>query len=137
MIMGRKNAREKAMTLIYQMELTNFQADEIIRDFFDNNELKFSNEDIEYIKDCVYGVEKNLAKIDELIDKHAHGWKLNRLAKVDLSIMRLAIYEIMEREDVPTPVAINEAVELAKIYGTDQSPAFINGVLAKVVEEIG
>ncbi|SEF82241.1 NusB antitermination factor [Caloramator fervidus] len=134
--MGRKNAREKAMTLIYQMEITNYTADEIIKDFYENNEVKFSDEDIEYIKDCVYGVERNLNVIDSYIEKYSQGWKLNRIAKVDLSIMRLAIYEMLKREDVPNPVAINEAVELAKKYGTDQSPAFINGILGRVIEEL-
>jgi len=134
--MGRKNAREKAMTLIYQMEITNYTADEIIKDFYENNEVKFSYEDIEYIKDCVYGVERNLNVIDSYIEKYSQGWKLNRIAKVDLSIMRLAIYEMLKREDVPNPVAINEAVELAKKYGTDQSPAFINGILGRVIEEL-
>ena len=74
-----------------------------------------------------------LAEIDEAIDAVAEGWKTGRMGKVDLTLIRLAVYEMKYDEDVPVGVAINEAVELAKKYGTDESPAFINGVLAKLV----
>ncbi|KRQ86832.1 hypothetical protein ABG79_01323 [Caloramator mitchellensis] len=134
--MSRKNAREKAMTLLYQMEISQSSAEEVINDFYENNEIKFSNDDIDYIKDCISGIEKNLNIIDGYIEKYAQGWKLNRIAKVDISIMRLAIFEMLKREDVPNPVAVNEAIELAKKYGTDNSAAFINGILGKVIEEL-
>ena len=70
---------------------------------------------------------------DEAIDAVAEGWKTGRMGKVDLTLIRLAVYEMKYDEDVPVGVAINEAVELAKKYGTDESPAFINGMLAKLV----
>ena len=75
----------------------------------------------------------HLAEIDEAIDAVAEGWKTGRMGKVGLTLIRLAVYEMKYDEDVPVGVAINEAVELAKKYGTDESPAFINGVLAKLV----
>lgn len=134
--MGRRNAREKLMTLLYQMEISQSTADEVIEDFEENNEIKFNDEDYEYIKDCLRGIEKRLQTLDEYIEKYAQGWKLNRIAKVDMSIMRLAIYEMLYRVDVPNPVAVNEAIELAKKYGTDNSPSFINGILGKVIEEL-
>ena len=134
--MSRKNAREKAMTLLYQMEISQSSAEEVLNDFYENNEIKLSTEDIDYIKDCILGIEKNLKVIDGYIEKYAQGWKLNRIAKVDISIMRLAIYEMLNRKDVPNPVAVNEAIELAKKYGTDNSAAFVNGILGKVIEEL-
>ena len=74
-------------------------------------------------------------EIDEMLNKAAEGWKVSRMGKVELTIMRLAAYEIRFDEDVPASVAINEAVEMAKIFGGDDSPAFINGVLGKLVQE--
>lgn len=72
---------------------------------------------------------------DELINKYAKGWQTRRMAKTDLSIIRLAVYEIRHDEDVPDKVAINEAVELAKSFGGNDSPAFVNGILGKIVRE--
>lgn len=72
-----------------------------------------------------------MAELDALIDEKSTGWKTNRMAKVDLAIIRLAVYEIKFEDDIPTKVSINEAVELAKKYGADESAAFVNGVLAK------
>ena len=73
-----------------------------------------------------------LKEIDESINAAARGWKTSRMGKVDLTLIRLAVYEIKYEEDIPVGVAINEAVELAKKYGSDDSPSFINGVLAKI-----
>ena len=73
---------------------------------------------------------EHMAELDALIDEKSTGWKTNRMAKVDLAIIRLAVYEIKFEDDIPTKVSINEAVELAKKYGADESGAFVNGVLA-------
>ena len=78
---------------------------------------------------------ENLTKIDAMLNEKTTGWTTDRMGKVDLTILRLAVYEITMDEQVPTSVAINEAVELAKKYGGDESPAFINGVLAKFAKE--
>jgi len=80
----------------------------------------------------IYG---HIADIDREIEKKAEGWKLSRMSRVDLSLIRLAKYEMDNDDEVPVKVAINEAVELAKIYGGDESPKFVNGVLAKLVKE--
>lgn len=90
-------------------------------------------------KDGVYITEKcsdiiaRLDGIDAAINEAAHGWKTKRMGKVDLTLIRLAVYEMKYDEDIPVGVAINEAVELSKKYGTDDSPAFVNGVLARLV----
>ena len=83
-----------------------------------------------------FGVYEHLKEIDELIEKHATNWSFNRIAKVDLSILRLAIYEL-KYKDVPEKVAVNEAVEIAKVYSTEKSPKFVNGILGSVIKEIG
>ncbi len=90
-----------------------------------------SNE-VKYLKDKFEKIITNLDDIDSIIEQVSSGWKLSRMGKIDLTILRLATYEIKYDEDIPTGVAINEAVELAKKFGEDQSSSFINGVLAKV-----
>ena len=78
---------------------------------------------------------EKIPQLDEKINEVAKGWKTNRMGKVDLAILRLAIFEMLYDEEIPEKVAINEAVELAKSYGTDESPAFINGILGKLVPD--
>ena len=96
-----------------------------------------SEEDMEYILEKALAVILKTEEIDALINTHAKGWKTGRMNKVDLSILRLALYEMKWDEDVPEGVAINEAVELAKRYSGDDGPAFVNGVLAKLTETKG
>lgn len=86
-----------------------------------------------YIERKLRDIYKRREEIDALINEKATGWKTNRMAKVDLALIRLAVYEIRYEEEIPTGVAINEAVELAKIYSSDGAPSFVNGVLAKLV----
>lgn len=88
-----------------------------------------------YIKEKAEKITKKLGELDEKINTTSTGWKTKRMSKVDLTILRLAFYEVLEDEDVPVGVAINEAVELAKKYSSDSSPSFINGVLAKLVNK--
>ena len=106
-----------------------------------NGQLGMMDEELENIKeaDAAYINNKcsdiiaKIPEIDEAINASTTGWKTSRMSKVDLSIIRLAFYEIIYEEDVPEKVAINEAIELAKLYGTDNSASFVNGVLAKFV----
>ncbi len=89
----------------------------------------------EELKQKFYAVAEHLEEIDRKIEEKSNGWSLKRLAKADITALRLAIYEIQYDEDVPAGVAVNEAVELAKLYGTDKSPVFVNGVLGSVVRD--
>lgn len=89
----------------------------------------------EELKQKFYAVAEHLEEIDRKIEEKSNGWSLKRLAKADITALRLAIYEIQYDEDVPAGVAVNEAVELAKLYGTDKSPAYVNGVLGSVVRD--
>jgi N utilization substance protein B len=91
-------------------------------------------ENISYIREKTIAVADRLAEIDEIINTHSEGWSTNRLGKAELAIMRLAVYEIKFDDEIPNSVAINEAVELSKKYGGDNSSSFVNGVLAKIIK---
>ena len=108
-------------------ETTPEGVDEILHD------VEMSPEDESYLKAKTEAVMRKIPELDEKIDAVAEGWKTKRMGKAELAILRLALYEILYDEEVPEKVAINEAVELAKRFGGNESPAFINGVLAKLV----
>ena len=92
---------------------------------------KIKEEDRESLRQRVFSIEGKKAEIDSLIDGASTKWRISRLSKTDLMLLRVAVYEIRFDDEIPNKVSINEAVELAKIYGGDESPAFVNGVLAK------
>lgn len=137
--MTRRNARELVMQMIFE---GNFHDEaereriiyEKIREM-DAEEKKQNKAMIQFIESLYFGIFEHLQEIDELIKRSATNWSFARIAKVDLSILRLAIYEI-KFTDVPQKVAVNEAVEIAKVYSTEKSPRFINGVLGSVIKEI-
>ncbi|ANW99488.1 N utilization substance protein B [Thermoclostridium stercorarium subsp. thermolacticum DSM 2910] len=129
--MSRRITRENAMKLLYQIQLRDDDIEEQIRMFLEENE-DLENLDREFFLDVIHGVIDHKEEIDNLIQVNSIGWRLERMPKVDLAIMRLAVYELKYRKDIPVNVSINEAVELAKKYGTDQSKNFINGVLGKI-----
>ena len=130
--MSRKLSREFTMKLLYQMEIQKDDREEQLKNALDDSEVKFTKKDTDYICGVLDGVFSNLAEMDKIIEKNAKGWKLQRISRVDLSILRLCIYEILYRDDIPLSVSINEAVELAKKYGAEDSSAFINGILSNV-----
>ncbi|TJX61431.1 transcription antitermination factor NusB [Soehngenia saccharolytica] len=129
--MGRKQTREALMQLIYQMDLNKNFSKEEVTIFLENFEQ--SDCEIEYLEESAYGIIDNLENINELIEKYTEGWTLERLPKVDLSILRIAFYEILYREDIPVEVSINEAIEIAKKYSTPDAFKYINGVLGSFV----
>lgn len=130
--MGRKKARDNAFKCVYQLEfLGQAEIENILNSCYEEN--NNSDEEKEYIQGVLRGVSDNLDKIDSIILSNLKNWSISRIAKIDLSILRLAIYEIKYMDEIPPKVSINEAVELAKTYGNNDSKAFINGVLAKVL----
>lgn len=129
--MGRKRARESTMKLLYQMEMNQDYSNDIRELFFETN--NFSPMEREYIENAVNVIVENLHSIDESIKDNLEGWDINRLAKIDLCTLRIAIYEILYREDIPVEVSINEAIEIVKKYSTEESAKFINGVLGGFV----
>ena len=92
-----------------------------------------TDEEREYMEKRVSAIVELLPEIDKKLESVSEGWKLERMGKVELTILRLAVYELLYDDDIPANVAINEAVELAKVYGGDTSPAFVNGILAKLL----
>lgn len=130
----RRELREHIFELLFRIEFHDGEEmPEQIKMFFEDIEMIIIEEkDRAYIENKYNDVVLNLKEIDDSINTIAEGWKTNRMGKVDLTIIRLAVYEMKYDEDVPVNVAINEAVELAKKFGGDESPAFVNGILAKL-----
>jgi len=133
--LGRRETRENAMKLLYQIQIQKADIQEQIGMFIEENGID-NETDKEYLLDVVNGVLEKSAELDELIARHAKDWSVQRMPKVDLAIMRLSCYEMIYRDDIPVNVSINEAVELAKRYSGDQSKTFVNGVLGKIYTEI-
>lgn len=134
--MNRSTIRENAFKLIYSLEIQkNENLQEQIELFFESNNIN-DDEAKKYIADVISGIQQNKDDILKLIEQNLKvEWKLNRISKMDLSVLELAIYEIKYSE-IPFKVAINEAVELAKKYGEDKSKNFVNGILASIVKEM-
>ena len=131
--MNRKSLREQIFKLLFRMEFNDpAELEEQLQLFFDSGDLTVTQKDRDYIAGKCTAIVEKLPEIDSLLSEKLEGWKSSRLPKVDLTILRLGTYEILYDGDVPTGVAINEAVELGKKFGEDGSGAFINGVLAGV-----
>ena len=134
--MNRVKSREYLLQLAYQMEITSETALETFNSFMENEDISKDDLDLAYIKLGLLGIEENKEKLDSLIESQLVKWKLNRISKVNLSILRISTYEILFAEDVPGKVSINEAIELCKKYSDNKSVSFINGVLDKVYKNI-
>lgn len=132
--MSRKKARDNAFKCIYELEfIKDKNLDDILSNCYEEN--NNSEEEKQYIQMIVNGVKENIKKIDDIILSKLKNWSLDRIAKIDLAILRLAIYEILYVDSIPNKVSANEAVELAKTYGNNDSKSFVNGVIAKVIED--
>ncbi|MBS4956613.1 transcription antitermination factor NusB [Clostridium sp.] len=134
--MKRQKSREKAMELLFSMELSKNSYEETIENFIEDYEMDLNTIDVEYIKNVVKIVTDNVEAIDERVMQSLVNWRLDRVSKVNLTILRLAVGEMMFIEDVPGSVAINEAVELTKKYSDEKSCSFVNGVLDKVLKSL-
>ena len=130
--MTRRGLREQVFMMLFRVEFHEPEELSEQMTLFDEALEQCSEKEAVYINDKVKDIIARIEDIDAAINKVAEGWKTKRMGKVDLTIIRLAVYEMKYEDDNPVRVAINEAVELAMKYGTDDSPAFINGVLAKL-----
>ena len=133
-MLERTRARRQALQILYQREITEQTVSQILADG------SYSEEDgeiSEYCRELAVGTERNVDAIDARIEATSQHWSLMRMPYVDRNILRLAVYEILFEPEVPDSVAINEAVEMAKAYGTDDSPKFVNGVLGRIAEVHG
>ncbi len=132
--MKRTYIRENIFKILFRVEFHDMaELEQQIDFYFEGLEREVEAEDKKYIKDKVIAIAEKTEAIDTIIDEYSEGWPASRLGKAELAIMRLAVYEIKDDDDIPVNVAINEAIELAKKYGSDSAPSFINGVLAKLI----
>ena len=147
--MTRRDAREHCFKMLFCQDFypaeekedqLKWYFDAPVEDVTDKNgvdeilhQVEANEEDQKYLEERVEKIMARIPQLDEEINKVAEGWKTNRMGKVELTILRLAAYELKDDEEIPDKVAINEAVELAKKFGGDEAPAFVNGILAKLV----
>lgn len=156
--MNRRKSRELTMKLLFQMtinkesfkevmtslkessELENDRLNDITSDFKSNEkddleDIDLNDIDMSYVTRILKGIQEKKEEIDDRIKKCLINWKLNRISKVDLAILRICTYEFLYEDDIPQNVSVNEAIELAKRYSGDKSAAFINGILGKMIKD--
>ncbi|MBI5234987.1 MAG: transcription antitermination factor NusB [Deltaproteobacteria bacterium] len=126
---SRRKARETALKILYNMEMSEGDTDGIMEAQLDL--LMSGSEERNYAEQLVQGALSSASAIDGVIEKFSDNWTLDRMPIVDRCILRIAVYELKHRADVPYRVVIDEAVEIAKLYGSDEAPAFVNAVLDK------
>ena len=132
--MSRKTARETAFQLIFSVEGQKGNAEEILELYMENAAI--SEKDSLYICDVVRGVFENIGKIDDVISNNSKNWKISRISRVALAILRLAIYEMQKKDDIPISVSVNEALELDDKFEGGELKTFINGILGSVDKEL-
>lgn len=137
--MNRRQSREKAVQILFSMDMTDATAQEALVNLMEEDDEDVSEkaaENMEFLTELVEGTSVHQNEIDSKISQYLRGWTIGRIANVDRAILRLAGYEMMYRDDIPVRVTLNEAVELAKVFGTDDSPKFINGVLSSMSRDL-
>lgn len=126
----RSKAREAALCLLYQIEITKVDFDQALKSYLGNNPQK--QEVVSFLSLLLNGIMKNWETIDAVVKKHTKNWDIKRMAVIDRNILRMACFELLFLGDIPPKVSINEAIELAKRFGDIDSPRFVNGVLDKI-----
>ena len=132
---ARTTAREAALQMLYAVEATSGGVEQVIGDFW--RELPGDAEGRDYADGIVRGVAENTSHVDDLIRNASKNWRVERMTRVDRNILRLGAWELEQSREVPRAVIIDEAVELAKRYGTEESGAFVNGVLDRIADDCG
>lgn len=132
--MNRRKSREVAMKLVFEMSIRKEGYNSTLETFLENLETDSKELDMEYIQRILKGVEENIDIINKKIEENLIGWKLYRLSKIDLAILKLAVYELLFEDEIPEKVTLNEAIELAKKFSEEKSASFINGVLDSVTK---
>jgi len=128
----RTIARECALKVLYQRDVTPRTVEEAIKNFIDSQDDPVTEESVEFMTRLVNGVNENLQRIDDAISRYATNWQLKRMAIIDRNVLRLGVFELYYADDIPPKVTINESVELAKKYGDIDSSKFVNGILDKI-----
>lgn len=131
----RRKGREIALQMLYQIDITGISPDRALQEF--KNHFKVKKESWSFAEELIKGICKRMKETDALIEGESEHWKLGRMSVTDRNILRLAVFELLHMEGIPSKVTINEAIELGKLYGTEESGAFINGILDKVFKHRG
>jgi transcription antitermination protein NusB len=137
---ARRTGRERALQALYQLEMAEgSSSDEALASAWSasSEEGKPDPDAVKFAQELVEGVRANQSEIDQLIEKHSHNWRLDRMSRIDRNVLRLGVFELKYRPDIPKKVSINEAVELGKNFGTEESSAFVNGLLDRVAMALG
>ena len=133
--MGRREQREQVFKLLFRVEFNKPEdMPEQVKLFMEDNEEITYEKDVTYISERFAKIQEKLPEIDKMLDENTEGWDTTRMGKVELTVLRLAVYEIVFDEEIPDSVAINEAVEIAKKYGQETSGGFVNAILGKIVK---
>ena len=134
--MGRHEQREQLFKLLFRVEFNSLgDMPEQVKLFFQDDEVVYTEKAMEAISDKYHKIQEKLPEIDRQLDEKTEGWNTSRMGKVELTVLRIAVYEILFDEAVPNTVAINEAIEIAKLYGQGSSGSFVNAVLAKFMNK--
>ena len=134
--MGRHEQREQLFKLLFRVEFNSMEdMPEQIKLFFQDEEIEYTQKAMDAISEKYEKIQAKLPEIDKMLDEKVEGWNTSRMGKVELTVLRIAIFEIVFDDDVPATVAINEAIEIAKVYGQEASGGFVNAVLAKFVNK--
>ena len=131
--MSRREEREQAFALLFERQLNR----EPVRDLIENAGLARDYVVADFTESLALGVEEHEEEINAMIAQYLHGWTFQRLSKTTVALLQLSVYEILYREEIPEKVSINECVELAKVYGSDEDASYLNGVLGSVVKGLG
>ncbi len=131
-MLTRKSAREEAFILIFEKSFSDYPENEILQTAVEVKEFEIND----YVKSVFSGVYANIEKIDSLIAECAVGWSINRIGRVALCVMRLAVFEMLFVDEIPVNVSANEAVELCKKYATVEDSSFVNGILGTIIKKI-
>jgi N utilization substance protein B len=129
---SRSRARERALQALFQVDLAAADPVEALSNAWKSEEEPPDEEAMKFSQELVRGVMERREEIDALIEKHSLNWRVERMARVDRNVMRLAVFELMHRSETPKKVVLNEAIEIAKRFGSEESGAFINGILDKI-----
>ena len=132
--MSRRQAREKALQTLFQIDLGSMEPQVALNNTLE--EFPVRDEIRPFLEELVFGTLKVLPVLDDIIGQVALAWNIERMANVDRNVLRLALYEIYFREDIPVNVTLNEAIELAKLYGDAESGKFVNGILGKIATDL-
>lgn len=130
-MLKRREAREKALFYLYQSDLLKMNVDELIQ-----KDLKYKKEIDQFTLKLINGVKNNLDSLNEIINTYSTNWQIDRMSILDRNMLRIALYELIYEQEIPFKVTINEAIEISKKYGGEESGKFINGILGKAIEKI-